>query len=200
MSTWVLNLLFAAVLGLTSVVALALAVAGPLRALVGTRSARGASGQVGRAGQVRRGGRVHPAILGVVIPLAVLWAVATAYMTLRTGTGLGVRLNLLPLLFDGRGSAVDAVLNLFVFVPLGLLAAVAGARFRVLLLLAFAATLSIEVAQYAMDAGRTADINDIITNVTGACVGWLVAHLILRGRAGMAGPRVQQTVPVSPVS
>jgi hypothetical protein len=164
MSTFALNLAFAAVLGLLSVAALALA-AVPRR--------RGA----------------HPAVAVVAGLLVLVWGIAVAYMTLRTGTGLGVRLNLLPLLFDGRGSAIDAVLNLFVFVPLGLLAAAAGLRFRTLFAGALAVTLSIEIAQYVMDAGRTADVNDLITNTAGACLGWAAAHLVHRAVARGATPR-----------
>lgn len=156
MSTYALNLAFAAVLAVTSIAGLGLLVL-PRRV-------------------------ASPPVAVAAGALIVVWAVSVAYMTLRTGTGLGVRLNLLPLLFDGRGSAVDAVLNVFVFVPLGLLVAAVGIRFRMLLPGAFAVTLSIEIAQYLMDAGRTADINDLITNTVGACLGWALGALIVRAR------------------
>jgi VanZ family protein len=187
MSTFALNLAFAAVLAVTSMAGLALA-------LVPRRSVgAAAAGSVGSpAGAARAAGSRHGRVPAVVVTAAVLlvlvWGVSVAYMTLRTGTGLGVRLNLLPLLFDGRGSAVDAVLNVFVFVPLGLLAAAAGIRFRALLPGALAVTLSIEIAQYVMDAGRTADVNDLITNTAGACLGWALAALVLRARRP-AAPR-----------
>jgi glycopeptide antibiotics resistance protein len=116
-----------------------------------------------------------PAHRGRVAVLVVLWLGAVLYMTLRPGSGLGMRLNLTPIIVDGPGSAVDAVLNVFVFVPLGLLLALAAARFRTVLLSALAISLTIEVTQYISDAGRTADVNDLITNVTGACFGWAVA-------------------------
>jgi glycopeptide antibiotics resistance protein len=127
-------------------------------------------------------------------PLVGVWAASVAVMTLRPGSGLGMRLNLVPILFDGPGSAVDAVLNVAVFVPLGLLLAAAAVRFRTTFVAALAITLTIEVTQYVTDAGRTADINDVITNVAGACLGWAVARAIravatrTAARAALARP------------
>jgi hypothetical protein len=183
MSTFALNLAFAAVLAVTSIAALALA-------LVPPSAARPAMAQrASRPAATPRAARTPAAVVLVAALLVLVWGVAVAYMTLRTGTGLGVRLNLLPLLFDGRASAVDAVLNVFVFVPLGLLAAAAGIRFRALLPGALVITLSIEVAQFVMDAGRTADVNDLITNAAGACLGWALGALALRSRRPAArGP------------
>lgn len=129
-----------------------------------------------------------------VVLLTVIWAAAVGFMTLRPGTGLGVRLNLLPLQFDGPGSTVDAVLNTFVFVPLGLLMVLAGARLRTVLVVALASTLTIEVTQYVTDLGRTADINDVITNTLGALLGAAVLLALRRlGRALNAPPRPAAT-------
>ncbi|MGD8168501.1 VanZ family protein [Herbiconiux sp. P16] len=112
------------------------------------------------------------------VPMVGVWAASVAVMTLRPGSGLGMRLNLVPILFDGPASAVDAVLNVAVFVPFGLLLAAAAVRFRTAFAAALAITLTIEVSQYVTDAGRTADINDVLTNVAGACLGWAVARAI----------------------
>ncbi|SDY87432.1 VanZ family protein [Herbiconiux ginsengi] len=112
------------------------------------------------------------------VPLVGVWAASVAVMTLRPGSGLGMRLNLVPILFDGPASALDAVLNVAVFVPFGLLLAAAAVRFRTTFVVALAITLTIEVSQYVADAGRTADINDVLTNVAGACLGWAVARTI----------------------
>ncbi|MCS5734420.1 VanZ family protein [Herbiconiux daphne] len=138
-----------------------------------------------------------PAHRGRIAALALIWLAAVLFMTLRPGTGLGVRLYLTPLVVDGPGSAVDAVLNVFVFVPLGLLLALAAVRFRTVLLGALALSLIIEVTQYVSDVGRTADINDIITNVTGACFGWALAtaiHLLARRAAARRGLREPERV------
>lgn len=129
---------------------------------------------------VGRGLVPGPVSRGPVVLLTLIWAAGVAFMTLRPGSGLGVRLNLVPLQFDGRGSAVDAVLNVFVFVPLGLLLVLAGARILTVFGIALATTLSIEITQYLLDDGRTADVNDLITNTAGALLG---AVLMLGVRA-----------------
>jgi glycopeptide antibiotics resistance protein len=108
------------------------------------------------------------------------WLAALVFMTVRPGSGLGVRLNLIPFVVDGPGSANDAVRNVFVFVPLGMLLAAAGWRLLTVLGAALAVSLSIEIAQYLTDWGRTADVNDLLTNVAGAAIGWVVAWAIRR--------------------
>ncbi|WP_382307966.1 VanZ family protein [Herbiconiux sp. UC225_62] len=123
------------------------------------------------------------------VPLVGVWAASVAVMTLRPGSGLGMRLNLVPILFDGPASAVDAALNVAVFVPFGLLLAAAAVRFRTTFLAALAITLTIEVSQYVADAGRTADINDVLTNVAGACLGWGIARGIRAVSARVSAAR-----------
>ena len=113
------------------------------------------------------------------VPIAVLtWLAALVFMTVRPGNGRGVRLNLIPFVVDGPGSAFDAILNVFVFVPPGILLATMGWRLLAVLGAALATSLAIELAQYLTDWGRTADVNDLITNVAGAGVGWVVAWVI----------------------
>jgi hypothetical protein len=108
------------------------------------------------------------------------WLAAIAFMTVRPGNGRGVRLNVIPFVVDGPGSALDAILNVFVFVPPGLLLATVGWRLLTVIAAALATSLAIELAQYLTDWGRTADVNDLITNVSGAAIGWLVARTIAR--------------------
>ena len=121
-----------------------------------------------------------PAPRALIIAALSTWTVATIFMTVRPGTGLGVRLNLVPFVVDGPGSAFDAFRNFFVFVPLGLLLAVIGWRLLAVLGVAVVLSLAIEVTQYFTNWGRTADVNDLITNVAGAALGWFVAWLIRR--------------------
>jgi glycopeptide antibiotics resistance protein len=125
-----------------------------------------------------RAARPAPLAMRWSAPLVLVWLAGVAVLTLRPGSGLGMRLNLVPILFDGPGSAVDAVLNVAVFVPFGLLLAAAAVRFRTTLAAALAITLTIEITQYISDVGRTADINDVLTNVAGASLGWAVARAI----------------------
>ena len=138
--------------------------------------------------------RPTPLAMRWAVPLVGVWAASVAVLTLRPGSGLGTRLNLVPIVVDGPGSAVDAVLNVAVFVPFGLLLAAAAVRFRTTFVAALAITLTIEVSQYLADNGRTADINDVLTNVAGACVGWAVArgiHTIAARAAARAATPVR---------
>lgn len=125
---------------------------------------------------VRHAPRRWTAVVALLVWLA--WVV---FMTVRPGNGRGVRLNLVPLL-DGRGSAFDALLNVGVFVPLGLLLGTLGWRVLAVLATGLAVSLSIEVVQYVSDLGRTADVNDLITNTLGTGIGWVVAWLLMRVR------------------
>jgi glycopeptide antibiotics resistance protein len=111
----------------------------------------------------------------------VLWFLALLYMTIRPGSG-GVRLNLVPIMVDGPGSARDAMLNIAVFLPLGMLLATIGRHVLPVLGIAFTVSLTVEVTQYSTNVGRTADVNDLITNVIGAVLGWAFVWLVFRVR------------------
>ena len=117
-----------------------------------------------------------------VIVSVLVWLAALVIMTVRPGNGRGVRLNLVPFVVDGPGSAFDAILNVFVFVPPGILLATVGWRLLAVLAAALATSLTVEVVQYLTDWGRTADVNDLITNVAGAGIGWVVAWVIAWAR------------------
>lgn len=76
--------------------------------------------------------------------------------------------------------AADAVMNIGVFVPVGVLVALAVPRWtwwRVLASVAFL-SLSIEVSQYAtahlLGGGHIADVNDVFFNVVGGALGCLM--------------------------
>lgn len=83
-----------------------------------------------------------------------------------------------PVYFDlGTYEFGDAVTNMVVFVPLGVLVpllAAAASWWRVIAVAA-ASSLAIEVAQvassYFFDGGHIADVNDLISNTVGAAVG-----------------------------
>jgi glycopeptide antibiotics resistance protein len=137
---------------------------------------------------VVRRARGVPVRGAVVATVGAIWLAATLFMTLRPGPGIGVRVNLEPLSFAGRASEIDAVLNIGVFVPFGVLLAAAGVRLFGALLLGLGVSLFIEVAQYLGDVGRTADINDLITNTLGTVLGCALALVIAR-LTRRAGPR-----------
>jgi hypothetical protein len=108
------------------------------------------------------------------------WLAAVLFMTLRPGAGSGRLLNLVPLRFEGQASVIDAVLNVGVFVPLGLLLAAAAVRLPVTILVGLLLTLGIETTQYLTQVGRTADINDVLTNTTGTILGWAIGAGIVQ--------------------
>lgn len=90
-------------------------------------------------------------------------------------------LNLLPLA-GLAADAVNAVLNVLLFVPFGLLAPLLWRRFgslRRLALLALAFSGAIEFLQ--LFTFRTSDVNDLLMNTLGAVVGGLLARLLPPG-------------------
>ena len=127
----------------------------------------------GGAGRTPRGDRV-----AVALSLAA-WLAGLLFLTMRPSSGKGTLLNLVPLSFQGPGAVVDAVLNVGVFIPLGLLLVAAGVRFAVALLIGLLLSVGIELSQYLAQVGRTADVNDLLTNTTGTVLGWAVGTAIV---------------------
>lgn len=105
-----------------------------------------------------------------------------------TVTGIGYtplrrfspNLALIPFL-DMITGPVDTALNVILFVPFGFFLPVLYKKaqdFRSVALIGFLFSLSIELAQM-FDWGTT-DINDLITNTAGACIGYLLVNLLRR--------------------
>lgn len=118
------------------------------------------------------------------------WLIALVLMTLRPA-GSTERLNLIPDLGGAAFSAFDTIANMAVFLPLGLILAASRHTIWKSLAIGLVVSLGVETAQFIIDAGRAADINDVITNVAGTAVGWGVAWAINRARA----PRPLTTEP-----
>lgn len=116
---------------------------------------------------------------GVTVGLAA-WVVSTVAMTVRPGSGQQ-RINLELLQFGGPGGVFDALLNAAVFVPPAVLIATAGWRLLPTVLGALGVSAAIEVTQYVTDLGRSADINDLLTNTLGALAGWGLVRLVHLG-------------------
>jgi glycopeptide antibiotics resistance protein len=66
-------------------------------------------------------------------------------------------------------------LDVLKFVPAGVLLAIRGIGFWASVAIVAGVSLCIEVLQYLLATGRTADVNDLVANVTGAALGFLVA-------------------------
>ncbi|SMG20576.1 VanZ family protein [Agreia pratensis] len=134
--------------------------------------------------RARRGGESRSARLdGICIVVSLTaWLAGLLFMTMRPGSGKGSLLNLVPLSFQGPSAVVDAVLNVGVFIPLGLLLVAAGVRFSVALLIGLLLSVGIELSQYLAQVGRTADVNDLLTNTAGTVLGWAVGAAIVHVR------------------
>lgn len=80
--------------------------------------------------------------------------------------------------------------NFLLFVPLGFLLPLVARRLRFWggLQIAIAVSVSIEILQYVSRTwgiNRTADVNDVVLNVLGACLGLAVSLSLLRLRQGI---------------
>lgn len=90
----------------------------------------------------------------------------------------GLNLNLIPFA-DMLAYPGNAMLNVALFLPLGILLPLIWNHFRSVratVLFGFGMTLSIELLQILV--GRATDINDLITNTTGAFLGFLLWKLL----------------------
>jgi glycopeptide antibiotics resistance protein len=119
------------------------------------------------------------------IAIALLaWLGITAYLTQRPGHGSRLNLDLLA-----YPATLEPLENVLYFVPLGILLATLGWRLIAVAGAGMAVSVTIEVTQYFVNDGRTADINDVITNTLGAVVGWLVVFAVRRFVARRADRR-----------
>ncbi|HEY0674233.1 MAG TPA: VanZ family protein [Longimicrobiales bacterium] len=106
-----------------------------------------------------------------VIVLVVL--VITA-VTLRAGGGGSGSTGCL--ICGVRGLA-DFISNIILFAPLGCAVAMRKGKLWHALLLGLALSLSIELAQWRLVAGRDANLGDLVANGTGALLGWTLVRL-----------------------
>src|ERR1043166_1066671 len=78
-------------------------------------------------------------------------------------------------LICGTQGGVDAILNVLLFLPLGVGLALTGFSWRGTTVCALVTSVLVELAQLAVIAGRDATIGDVITNTLGGAVGFAVA-------------------------
>ena len=108
---------------------------------------------------------------------------------------------------DFPGLVIQQLLgNVALFVPLGFLLPLLGSRYRSLAMTAavgLVASLGIELVQLALllalSARRSVDVDDVILNVTGACLGyllWRVAQAGARTFRRRSGPLDEGAAPV----
>ena len=124
--------------------------------------------------------------------------VAAATILWRRGSGTGVNLHFLRAFFEARNSAsvqgwINVILNVAMFVPIGLLLPAVNGVFRkwyVTLAAGAGMSLVIETTQVVLRRG-TGDIDDLVTNTLGCTLGYclfmMASSLRRRDMKGFAG-------------
>ncbi len=118
--------------------------------------------------------RLQPARRTVAIALLLAGLIAIAVLTL-TPTAGSERISFWCLKC-GERPAVDLLLNILLFVPLGAGLGLYGVRLRRAVFLALLCTCLVEALQFFVVPGRHASFRDILANFAGALAGYLVAH------------------------
>lgn len=126
-------------------------------------------------------GRAFPLKKGILFLVLVSWAILTIFVTLLRGeTGFRSYNFHLFLAWKEAWNAfslqgwLNVFLNIALFVPLGILLALLGKKFRRFsptFLTAFLLSLSIEVLQLILQTG-ICDVDDLFANTLGAMLGW----------------------------
>jgi len=109
---------------------------------------------------------------GLTITIASLLAIGFATMLPERGQHPGQHFCLVCGSFGG----VDALLNIILFVPLGIGLALSGFAGKRALLAAFGVSVLIETAQLFFIPGRDATIGDVLTNTVGGGCGFALAR------------------------
>ncbi|WP_256331921.1 VanZ family protein [Streptomyces sp. 2314.4] len=114
----------------------------------------------------------------VVLALGWLWVACVIGFTFGTRSGGGQAVNLTLLDMANPADLIDFLLNMAMFAPGGILLAVLRTGVWPAGALAFLGSLAIEVTQYLTASGRTADINDLLSNTLGCTAGYACAAAV----------------------
>ncbi len=118
--------------------------------------------------------RFQPARRTVAIALLLASLIAVAVVTLTPTAG--TEQISFWCLKCGERPAVDLLLNILLFVPLGAGLGLYGARFRRAVFLALLCTCLVEALQFFVVPGRYASFRDILANFAGALAGYLLGR------------------------
>ena len=118
----------------------------------------------------RRVRRIEGAVLLLIAVVAVI------LVTLRPRLADGEHL----CVACGPHPAVDAVVHILIFLPIGAGLALFGVRVMTAVAIGTAAAIVIETLQFALPLGRVATVVDLATSVAGTAIGY---HIALRRRA-----------------
>lgn len=105
-----------------------------------------------------------------------------------------VNLNLVPFL-DMAEDGINSILNVLLFVPLGIFLPVLWKRYSSVkrcILFGFLLSLFIELSQ--LFTYRATDVNDLITNTVGTAVGWVIAKVFVKDRLKLAADGKKEAV------
>lgn len=79
---------------------------------------------------------------------------------------------------DGGFDPLDVILNVFLFIPLGMALRSLGVSLRRALLVVVATTSAVEALQYFVIVGRTSTIADVVTNAAGGWIGFICLDVV----------------------
>jgi VanZ family protein len=108
--------------------------------------------------------------------LVVLSLAAIAWLTLRPAHASSSPIDSHLCLVCGPLAGVDILLNILLFVPLGVGLSLSGSSPWKAVLFCFALTLSIETAQAFIVSGRDSTLSDVLTNTSGGAIGFWSAR------------------------
>lgn len=114
----------------------------------------------------------HLRRVGLIITIASLLAIAIATLTPESAPAVESHFCLIC----GSFGTEDAVLNVFLFVPLGVGLALSGLRGKSALIAVFALSALIETAQLLLISGRDSTIGDVLTNTLGGALGFAIVR------------------------
>jgi hypothetical protein len=114
----------------------------------------------------------HLRRIGGVITIGSVAAILFATLLPASGQPLDSHLCIVC----GSRGGVDSVLNVLLFIPLGIGFALAGIGRNRAVLMAFALSVTVEAAQFFFVPGRDATLGDVLTNTVGGAAGFAVAN------------------------
>jgi hypothetical protein len=110
--------------------------------------------------------------VGLIVTIASLIAIAAATLTPETSPAMASHFCLVC----GSVGTVDAVLNVILFIPLGVGLALSGVQGKKALMWVFALSALIETAQLFFIPGRDSTIGDVLTNTLGGGLGFAIVR------------------------
>lgn len=114
----------------------------------------------------------HLRRIGSVITIGSVAAILFATLLPASGQPLDSHLCVVC----GSRGGVDSVLNVLLFIPLGIGFALSGIARNRAVLMAFALTVTVEATQFFFVPGRDATLGDVLTNTIGGAIGFAVAR------------------------